>query len=466
MGGREVAPHSGAYFTSTSPADRRVVAEIADGDSEDVAAAVAAAEAARRDWARSTTAERAAHLKALDAIVREHVDEFAAIEQAECGKLPFHSRMETLATAEYFDYYGGVVRTFHGGTIDQGPDQHTYTRHEPYGVVVIITPWNGALNQGARAIAPALAAGNTIVLKPSEFTSASTLLFARLATEAGLPDGVFNVVTGTGVGVGAPLVSHPAVRKISFTGSVTTGAAISKLAAERAVPVTLELGGKSPLVVFSDSDLDGAARAAAATVLINSGQVCSATTRLLVERDAQEDLLRRIADLLADKQPGRDFGPIITEPQYEKVLGFLESAEKEGAVAVTGGKPFTEGPGAAGYYIPPTVYSDCTPDMRVVREEVFGPVLVTLPFDTVEEAVELANDTPYGLSAAVWAGDGALGLAVAERIDAGQISVNGGLVSQETPFGGYKMSGYGREKGADAIYEHTQVKTVSLRLPN
>lgn len=464
IGGREVVPSSGTYLESSNPRDRSAAFMIPDGTAADVGTAVQAAAAAWPEWAATTTAERSRRLRALADAIRDNLDELAESECRETGKLMAQARGETAASAEYFDYYSSVVRTLHGETIDQGPGQHTYIRQEPFGVVGVIAPWNAPLNQTARGGAPALAAGNTVVSKPSEFTSAATLKFARLATEAGLPAGVFNVVGGSGQNVGGPLVSHDLVRKVTFTGSVQTGQAIGHIAADRIIPLTLELGGKSPVVVFADADLDGAARACASTLLLNSGQICSATTRLLVNRSVQDQLLEKTAALLADAKPGTDFGPIITEAQFDKVLDFFESARHEGAELVTGGAPYSEGPAANGRYVAPTLYRNASPEMRIVREEIFGPVLSAVPFDTEDEAVNLANATPYGLAGAVWSGDVSRGIRVAERIQAGQVSINGGLMTQETPFGGYKNSGYGREKGADAIYEYTQVKTIGLAL--
>jgi aldehyde dehydrogenase (NAD+) len=275
---------------------------------------------------------------------------------------------------------------------------------------------------------------------------------------------VFNVVTGTGPDAGTPLVAHRGVRRIAFTGSVATGRALARIAGERLVPLALELGGKSPIVVFADADLDRAVAAAVNTVAMNSGQVCSATTRLLVEAPAHDDVVARVVAAVERLQPGVDFGPMITEAQYAKVLDHFEAARTAGAVPATGGAAYDDGPGAAGLYVQPTVYADADPQLRVAREEVFGPVLVTMPFSDEDDAVARGNDTEYGLVASVWSGDLARGLRVAERLDAGQVAVNGGPLTIETPFGGFKGSGYGREKGLEALHEYAQVKTISASL--
>jgi acyl-CoA reductase-like NAD-dependent aldehyde dehydrogenase len=310
-----------------------------------------------------------------------------------------------------------------------------------------------------------LAAGNAIVIKPSEFTSTTTLRLAELASETGLPDGLLNVVTGVGGTVGATLASHPAVQKIAFTGSVRTGQALCHIAAERVVPLTLELGGKSPMVIFADADLEGAARAASIALLANSGQVCSATTRLVVQRSVHDQVVSMIADRVSGLQPGEHFGPIITDAQYARVLDYFRIALDEGATLVTGGGAYEEGTGAEGQFVQPTLYTDVDMTMRIAREELFGPVLVVIPFDEDPEALVTANDTDYGLAASVWTRDVARGLKVAESIDAGQVWINGATMGVDTPFGGFKLSGYGREKGIEGMYDYTQVKTVSVTLP-
>ncbi|HEX5094725.1 MAG TPA: aldehyde dehydrogenase family protein [Acidimicrobiia bacterium] len=464
IGGKADAPASGEYLSTIDPATRAPGDEIAAGTAADVERAVAAAAAAQPDWADRSAAERADVLRHVADAVDADADELIDLERACTGKIAAQLRMEVDMSVAYLRYYAGVLRAHHGRVIEQGAGVHTYTRLEPYGVVAVITPWNLPLNQACRAASPALAVGNAVVAKPSEFTSTSTLHLARLATEAGLPDGVFNVVTGTGPDAGTPLVSHPAVRRIAFTGSVATGRLLAGLAAERLVPMTVELGGKSPIVVFADADLDRAVAAAVATVAMNSGQVCSATTRLLVEASVHDEVAGRVVEAVARLQPGVDFGPMITEAQYAKVLGHFEAARGAGAVPATGGAGYDDGPGAAGLYVQPTVYAGVDPELRVAREEVFGPVLVTMPFADEADAIARGNDTEYGLVASVWSGDLARGLRVAERLDAGQVAVNGGPLTIETPFGGFKGSGYGREKGLEALHEYAQVKTISASL--
>ncbi|MFD4509949.1 aldehyde dehydrogenase family protein [Streptomyces sp. NPDC058457] len=460
--GRPEPPASGTWLATLDPATRLPGDEIAAGGAADVGRAVAAAERARHGWAARSPAERGAVLHRIADAIEADAGTLMRLERECTGKVPAQLRLEADMSAAYFRYYAGVVRAAgHGQVIEQGAGVHTYTRYEPYGVVGVITPWNLPLNQACRALAPALAMGNAVVAKPSEFTSASTLHLARLATRAGLPDGVLNVVTGTGPDAGEALAAHPGVRRLAFTGSVATGRYLAGVAGGRLVPVTLELGGKSPLVVFADADLDRAVAAAVTAVGANSGQVCSATARLLIEESVHDEVVDRVVTAVEKLRPGVDFGPLITEAQYGRVLEFLAGAP---APPATGGGPYPRGPEARGLYIRPTVYARVDPHARIAREEVFGPVLVTLAFRDEAEALALADDTDYGLVAAVWSGDLARGLRLAERIEAGQVAVNGGPLTIETPFGGYRHSGHGREKGLAALYEYAQLKTVSASL--
>lgn len=464
IGGGAEEPAGGAYLPTVDPSTRLPGDEIAAGTAPDVDRAVSAAAAAQPGWAERSGAERAEVLHRVADAIDTGAAELMEVERACTGKTEGQLRMEIGMSADYFRYYAGILRAHHGRTIDLGAGNHTYTRLEPYGVVGAITPWNLPLNQACRALAPALAAGNAVVAKPSEFTSVSTLCLARLAGGAGLPGGLLNVVTGTGPDAGTPLAAHPGVRRVTFTGSVATGRLLAGIAADRLIPLTLELGGKSPLVVFADADTDRAIAAAVSAVAFNAGQVCSATTRLLVEAPAHDAVVAGVVEAVERLRPGVDFGPMITEAQFRKVLAHFADAKRQGAVPVTGGSAYDDGPGAGGRFVRPTVYAGVAPDLRIAREEVFGPVLVTMPFTGEAEAVALANDTDYGLVAAVWSGDAARGLRVAERIDAGQVSVNGGALGVETPFGGFKASGYGREKGIEALGEYAQTKTISLSL--
>jgi aldehyde dehydrogenase (NAD+) len=468
--GRETASAGATYIHSYNPATGEPVAEVPVGDEADVALAVQAAAAAASAWRALRPMERGRILLRIAAKIREKSAALATMESTESGKPVWHSPIEIEIAAQYFEFYGGLVNTYAGEMIGLGAGYHSYTMREPYGVVGVITPWNGPLNQAARGIAPALAAGNAVVAKPSEFTSRTTIELARLACEeCGLPPGVLNVVLGTGDKVGVALVSHPQVRKIAFTGSVRAGREIGRIAAERIIPLTLELGGKSPNIIFEDADLGAAVAGAVRGFIANAGQVCLAGTRLLVQASIYdrvvEALAKAVGALKVGPQPEARVGPISTQAQYQRIKSYFEIAREEGAVAIVGGEVKQDAAWGDGWFIPPTVYVNVRNDMRIAREEIFGPVLVVIPFEDEAQAVSIANDTEYGLAAGIWTQSLSRAHRVAAAIQAGQIYVNEYLAGGvETPLGGYKSSGYGREKGLEALHHYTQLKCVTIKL--
>ncbi|MFE7422140.1 aldehyde dehydrogenase family protein [Rhodococcus sp. NPDC057529] len=465
ISGRAVPSLTGEHRRGVDPATGGEGADVALGTPADVDAAVRSAHAAAWGWRKVGSADRARILWQVGQLIRRDLQQLAELEVLDTGKPLKTATAEVRGAAEYFEYYAGLVNLPAGDVIDVVPNQHVYTLREPYGVIGVITPWNLPINQAARAAAPALAAGNVIVAKPAEATSRTTFALARLATEAGLPDGVFNVVCGSGGVVGTEIVSHPLVRKVVFTGSVGVGKLIGHIAADRILPLTLELGGKSANIVFDDADLDFAATEAVRAFTTNAGQVCSSGTRLLVQRSIHDEFVKSVVAVAEKLRVGEDVGPMITADQYSTVLEYFDIARTEGATAVLGGdRPTTESL-SGGFYVNPTIYTQVDNSMRIAREEIFGPVLVVIAFDTEEEAIAIANDSDFGLVSGVWTEDISRALRVSEAIEAGQIYVNTwSTAAVQASFGGQKASGYGREKGIEALNHYTQLKSVTVAL--
>jgi aldehyde dehydrogenase (NAD+) len=468
IGGRWRAAKSGRRFTSVDPSVGEAFAEIAECDAADVDVAVRSAAQAFPAWRALKPLDRGRIMLKLAERINAEAEALAAIEVQDSGKPTALALGDVRGAARYFEYYGGMADKLQGETIPLGDDYVSYTRREPFGVVGAIIPWNGPINQAARSVAPALMMGNAVVAKPAEQTPLTCLELARLAFESGVPAGVFNVVPGFGEVAGAALVEHPLVRKVVFTGSVETGRLVAITAAKRLIPVTLELGGKSPHIIFEDADVEAAAKGAWLGINVNGGQICSAGSRLFVHRSVHDAVVSRLQQLNDELSIGPGsancfMGPLASAEQQAKVDFYLTLAQEEGATAHVGGQLAPDLP--PGSYTRPVVLTGVTNDMRVAREEIFGPVLAIIPFDTEEEVIALANDSEYGLVAGLWTRDLARAHRVAAQLEAGQVYVNefwaGGV---ETPFGGVKNSGYGREKGIAGALDYTYVKTVTIRV--
>ncbi|MBK1787718.1 aldehyde dehydrogenase [Prauserella cavernicola] len=469
IGGEPAQARSGATFESQNPYTGRPWAMVPDGGPEDVDAAVEAARAALTgEWASLTGFARAALLRRLGDLVTRDAERLATLEVYDSGKLYREMLGQLRGLGTWFHYFAGLADKLEGRQIPSpNPDYLVYTRKEPVGVVAAITPWNSPLLLMTWKLAPALAAGCTVVVKPSEHSPAATLAFGDLVAEAGFPPGVVNVVAGLSRETGARLASHPGVDKVAFTGSTATGRAVARAAADNLSAVTLELGGKSPQVVFPDADLKAAANGVIAGVFAATGQTCMAGSRLIVHADVHDELVRLVAERasairLGDPfDPETEMGPVANAPQYEKVLGYLDTARDEGATVACGGGAAELG----GLFVRPTVLTGVGPGSTIVREEVFGPVLSALTFSGEDEAIALANDTRFGLAGAVWTKDVHRAHRVAARIRAGSVWINAyRVVAPSVPFGGFQSSGLGRENGIDAINAYTEDKAVWVEL--
>lgn len=463
------APASGETLPLVNPSDGSELARIAAGDARDVDAAVGAAEEALSGaWGRMTATERGRVLSAMGRLVAEKADELARLEALDVGKPLKQAKADALALARYLEFYGGAADKVHGETIPYLDGYTVLTLREPHGVTAHIVPWNYPMQIIGRSVGAALAMGNATVLKPAEEACLTALAFAYIAQEAGLPAGALNVVPGTGEAAGAALSAHRGVHHLSFTGSVATGALVQAAAAKNAVPVTLELGGKSPQVVFADADLDAALPFLVNAGIQNAGQTCSASSRILVERAVFDEVVARMAERYRALKVGPaladlDVGPMVSARQKEIVERYIGIARADGLAIAAEGGIVADAP-AGGCYVRPTLVANVSGDHRLAQEEIFGPVQVVIPFEGEEEAVRIANGTDFGLVAGVWTRDGGRQLRMARALKSGQVFVNnygaGGGV--ELPFGGVKRSGHGREKGFEALYGFSVLKTVAI----
>jgi aldehyde dehydrogenase (NAD+)/betaine-aldehyde dehydrogenase len=472
VNGQRTNGSDGGTIEVVDPSTGQMLAVVAKATAKDVDAAVQAARAAMesKEWGGLAPAERGRLLHAMAQGIRRRAEELAQLESRDNGKPLRQARTDVQVAARYFEFYAGVADKVMGNTIPIGPGFLDFTVREPIGVSAHIVPWNYPIQIGARGVAPALAAGCAVVLKPSSEAPMTGIRLGEIGLECGLPAGVLNVVPGTGSEAGRALASHPEINQLTFTGSVDVGVEVAKMAAENVVPVVMELGGKSPNIVFVDADLDATTAGVANAIFQNAGQTCSAGSRLLVERAVHDALVERLVARARSMRLGPgvedpDMGPIISRRQLETIERYVARGREDGAEVVAGGRRPDDDRLKAGYFFEPTVLDRVGADTQIAQQEIFGPVLSVLTFDDLEEAAALANRTVYGLVAGVWTRDINKALTLASRVKAGQVFINtygaGGGV--ELPFGGYKKSGYGREKGLEALASYTQVKNVCVR---
>ncbi|WP_346799226.1 betaine-aldehyde dehydrogenase [Halomonas sp. Bachu 37] len=472
INGRRVDATSGETFSVTNPFDGSPLADVQTASQADVDAAVESAQAGQRQWAAMTAMERTRIMLRAVAILRERNDELAELETRNTGKpISETAGVDIVTGADALEYYAGLAPAIEGSQIPLRESSFVYTRREPLGVIGAIGAWNYPIQIACWKAAPALAAGNAIVFKPSEVTPLTTLALAEIFTEAGLPDGVFNVVQGDGR-VGAMLTEHPGIAKVTFTGEVGTGKKVMAAAGGSTLKeVTMELGGKSPLIVFADADLDRAADAAMMANFYSTGQICTNGTRVFVERSIKEAfearLVERVKRIKAGDpmDPSVNFGPLVSFEHQQKVLSYIELGKEQGARVLIGGDTWNTGDFANGAWAAPTVFTDCTDDMRIVREEIFGPVMSVLAFDDEDEVIRRANDTHYGLAAGVFSESLSRAHRVIHQLQAGICWLNTwGESPSEMPVGGYKQSGIGRENGIETLGHYTQTKSIQVEM--
>jgi betaine-aldehyde dehydrogenase len=474
IGGETVDAADGQTFDVVNPATGGVIATAPLGGPADVDRAVEAARKAfddRKGWANWAAGKRGRSLAKFAALIKDHTEELAQLESRNVGKPITGARGEITGVSLVFDYYAGAANKIYGQTIPVSKPGLDLTLREPIGVVGLIVPWNFPLLMASWKVAPALAAGNTAILKPASYSPLTALRLGELALEAGIPAGVLNVVTGPGGSAGAAIAAHPGIGKVAFTGETVTGQEIMRLAAGNVKKVSLELGGKSPNIVFADADIEKFARESPYSVFDNAGQDCCARSRILVERSAHEQVVELFAAATRNIKVGdpaddaTEVGSLVSAKQRDRVRDYIEIGLSEGATLVVGGDAPEDPALADGAYLMPAVFDGVNNDMRIAREEIFGPVVSVIPFDTEEEAIKLANATPYGLSGSIWSRDIGRALRTAKGVQAGVLSINSNSsVHTEAPFGGYKMSGVGRELGMAAIELYTETKNVFIDL--